>query len=275
MSYSARDTAAAVRVGAVKVPAITAVFWVVKVLTTGMGEAASDWLGSVSLALAGAVGVLGIAVALVLQVRADRYRPVRYWFAVAMVAVFGTMAADALHVVLDIPYAVSTAVYALALPVVFVLWRRGEGTLSVHTITPGRRERWYWLTVLLTFALGTAAGDLTAFVLHLGYLGSAVLFAVAIAVPAVGWRLGVNPVAAFWTAYVLTRPLGASLADWLGKAPRLSGLGWGDGTVTAGATVAIVAAVGWLAGSGRAVQTAEPAAVAGGVPAAGNGGAHR
>jgi uncharacterized membrane-anchored protein len=265
MSHPARSAAG--RVGAVKVPAITAVFWLVKVLTTGMGEAASDWLGSVSLLLAGVVGVLGIVVAIVLQVRADRYRPAVYWFAVAMVAVFGTMAADAVHVVLDIPYVVSTAVYAIAVAVVFALWRRSEGTLSIHSITTRRREGWYWLTVLLTFALGTAAGDLTAFVLQLGYLGSTVLFGMAIAVPAIGWRLGVNPIAAFWVAYVLTRPLGASLADWLGKPGGLHGLGWGDGTVTAGATVAIVAAVAWLAASGHGVVSGgDPACASGPVP---------
>jgi uncharacterized membrane-anchored protein len=192
-----------------------------------------------------------------LQFRSDRYRPVAYWFAVAMVAVFGTMAADALHVVVGIPYTVSTAFYAVALAATFALWRRSEGTLSIHSIRTPRREAWYWLTVLLTFALGTAAGDLTAFVLHLGYLGSAVLFAAAIAVPAVAWRCGLNPVAAFWTAYVLTRPLGASLADWLGKPRSLSGLGWGDGTVSAVAALAIVALVGWLAVSGHGVLPAD------------------
>jgi uncharacterized membrane-anchored protein len=231
----------------VKVPEITAVFWLVKVLTTGTGEALSDYLGAVSQPLAGAVGVLGFPAAMWLQFRADRYRAVVYWFAVAMVAVFGTMAADALHVVLGIPYAVSTALYSLALAVTFALWRRSEGTLSIHSIATRRAESWYWLTVLLTFALGTAAGDLTAFVLHLGYLGSALLFAVAIAVPAVAWRFGLNPVAAFWIAYVITRPLGASIADWFGKRTALGGLGWGDGTVSAVAAVVIAALVAWLA----------------------------
>jgi uncharacterized membrane-anchored protein len=274
MSHPVRARGAAP--AAAKVPAVTAVFWVVKVLTTGMGEAASDWLGAVSLVLAGAVGVLGIVLALVLQVRADRYRPGRYWTAVAMVAVFGTMAADALHVVLDVSYAASTAAYAAAVAAVLALWRRTEGTLSVHSITSRRREGWYWLTVLLTFALGTAAGDLTAFVLHLGYLGSAVLFAAAIAVPAVAWRLGASPVATFWTAYVLTRPLGASLADWLGKPARLHGLGWGDGTVTGVATVAIVLVVAWVARTGYGVLTDDAApAGPGRVPADVNGGTSR
>jgi uncharacterized membrane-anchored protein len=249
---------------AVKVPAITGAFWVVKVLTTGAGEAASDWLGAISLVLAGAVGVLGFAAALLVQFRARRYLPAVYWSAVAMVAVFGTMAADALHVVLDLPYAVTTAGYAVALALVLALWRRTEGTLSIHSIDSRRREVWYWLAVLLTFALGTAAGDLTAFVLHLGYLGSAALFAVAIAVPAVAWRLGANPIATFWTAYVLTRPLGASLADWLGKPAALHGLGWGDGTVTAAAAVVFALLVAWLTVSGHGTP-----APAGAVPGRG------
>lgn len=243
---------------AAKVPEITVLFWVVKVLTTGMGEAASDYLGAVSIALAGAVGVIGFVVAMWLQLRARRYVPVVYWFAVLMVAVFGTMAADGLHVVLGIPYTISTAFYAIALAVVFVLWRRTEGTLSIHSITTRRREVWYWLTVLLTFALGTALGDLTAFVLKLGYLPSAALFAVVIAVPAVAWRAGVNPVLTFWAAYVLTRPLGASVADWLGKPKSLAGgLGFGDGTVTAVGFVAFVVLVAIIQRTGHGEQQPE------------------
>ena len=145
-------------------------FWVIKVLTTGTGEAASDWFASVSLVLAGGLGALGFAVAMGVQFRTRRYVPAAYWFAVLMVAVFGTMAADALHKIVGIPYVITTAFYAVALAVVFVLWRRTEGTLSIHSIRTRRREIWYWLTVLLTFALGTAAGDLTAFVAAPGLL---------------------------------------------------------------------------------------------------------
>jgi uncharacterized membrane-anchored protein len=243
-----------------KVPEITALFWVVKVLTTGMGESASDYLGSVSIALAAAVGLIGFVVAMWLQLRAPRYVPAVYWFAVLMVAVFGTMAADGLHVVLGVPYTVSTAFYAVALAAVFTLWRRTEGTLSIHSVTTRRREVWYWLTVLLTFALGTALGDLTAFVLNLGYLPSAVLFAVVIAVPALAWRAGVNPVLTFWTAYVVTRPLGASVADWLGKPPsHAGGLGLGDGTVTAVGFVAFVILVAVIRARGKG----QPMVVAG------------
>jgi uncharacterized membrane-anchored protein len=181
--------------------------------------------------------------------------PAAYWFAVLMVAVFGTMAADALHKIIGIPYVITTAFYAVALAVVFALWRRTEGTLSIHSIRSRRRETWYWLTVLLTFALGTAAGDLTAFVLHLGYFWSGVLFTAAIAVPALAWwRFELNPVVAFWTAYVLTRPLGASFADWLGKLHALGGLGWGDGVVSGVTTLGIAALVGYVAVSRHGVQ---------------------
>ena len=239
---------------AAKVPEVTVLFWLVKVLTTGMGEAASDWLGEVGLVLAGTVGVLGFAGALWLQFRTRRYVPAVYWTAVAMIAVFGTMAADAVHVGLGLPYAASTACYAVVLAVVLLLWRRSEGTLSIHSITTRRREVWYWLTVLCTFALGTAAGDWTADGLHLGYLGSVVLFAALIAVPAVAWwRSALGPVPAFWSAYVVTRPLGASIADWLGKP---GGEGLGDGAVTGVALLLFLVLVGWVVVTRHGVQRA-------------------
>ena len=239
---------------AAKVPEITVLFWIIKILTTGTGEAASDYLASGNLVLAGGLGALGFAVAMWVQFRTRWYVAAAYWFAVLMVAVFGTMAADALHKVIGIPYVITTAFYAGALAVVFGLWRRTEGTLSIHSIRSRRRELWYWLTVLLTFALGTAAGDLTAFVLHLGYFWSGVLFTAAIAVPAVGRQFGLNPVVAFWAAYVLTRPLGASFADWFGKSPALGGLGWGDDVVSGAATVVIALLVAYVAVTRPGVQ---------------------
>jgi uncharacterized membrane-anchored protein len=256
----------AVRVAAVKVPEITVLFWVIKVMTTGMGEAASDYLGTASLVLAGAVGVLGMAAALWLQFRTTRYVATVYWFAVAMVAVFGTMAADGLHVVLGVPYAVSTLFWAVVVGILFWRWHRVEGTLSIHSITTRRRETFYWLTVLATFALGTAAGDLTAASLHLGYLVSGLLFAAVIALPALGWwRFRLNATVAFWAAYVVTRPVGASFADWFAKpsSGRSSGvahgLGYGDGTVTALLILIIAVLVGYLAVTRTDVQRqAEP-----------------
>ncbi len=233
---------------AAKVPEITIVFWVIKVLTTGMGESMSDFMGQHSVPIAGAVGILGFAFALWLQLRTPEYRAPVYWFAVMMVAVFGTMAADGVHDGASIPYAVTTPIFAAVVAAVFFFWQRSEGTLSIHSITTRRRESYYWAAVLATFALGTAAGDLTAMSLNFGFLGSAVLFAVLIAIPALAWWRGkLNPIAAFWTAYVITRPLGASLADWLSKPHSATGLGLGDGTVSALALGVFVLLVAYVA----------------------------
>ncbi len=250
--------AAAVRFASSKVPVrITAWFWLTKVLTTGMGETTSDFLGRVlNPVVAGAIGLLGLAGALVLQFRATRCSPWIYWSAVVMVSVFGTMAADVVHVVAGIPYVVSTVVFAVLLAVVLGAWYRSEGTLSIHSIDTPRRERFYWATVLTTFALGTAAGDLTAGTLKLGYFSSGVLFAAAIAVPALARLAGLNAVAAFWWAYVLTRPLGASFADWMGVGTSHGGLGWGTGPVSLGLAALIAAAVGRLALQDAAQQDA-------------------
>jgi uncharacterized membrane-anchored protein len=165
------------------------------------------------------------------------------------------MAADVLHVGLGIPYAVSTAFYSVVLAVIFVLWYRSEGTLSIHSIYTRRRELFYWATVLATFALGTAAGDLTAKVVGLGYLGSGVMFAVVIAIPYVGYRwFGLNPIVAFWFAYIVTRPLGASFADWLAWPPSASGLGLGHGMVSLVSTVIIIGLVGYMAATRKDVM---------------------
>ena len=174
-----------------------------------------------------------------------------------MVAVFGTMAADGVHLV-GLPYAVTTVFYLLVVGALLFCWHRSEGTLSIHSITTRRRELFYWATVLASFALGTAAGDLTADQLQLGYLPSVAIFGVAIAVPAIGWRFfRLNPVLAFWVAYVLTRPLGASIADWLGKpATHGGGLGLGDGTVAGVAVLVIALLVGWLTVRRSDVQAA-------------------
>jgi uncharacterized membrane-anchored protein len=236
-----------------KVPEVTALFWLTKLLTTAMGESTSDYLVKrMNPVVAVGIGGLVLVGALVLQFRADRYVPWTYWFNVVMVAIVGTMAADVLHIQFHVPYSVSTAFFAVVLTVVFVTWSRVEGTLSIHSIVTPRRELFYWAAVMATFALGTAAGDLTATTLGLGYLSSAVLFAALITVPAVGFRrFHLNAVLAFWSAYVLTRPLGASIADWMGKPKHLSGLGWGDGIVSVVLGGLIVACVAVLAGSER------------------------
>ncbi|MCU1593260.1 MAG: hypothetical protein JWO12_652 [Frankiales bacterium] len=233
---------------AAKVPEITVVFWVIKVLTTGMGEAASDYLGNTSLALGGLVGVGGFVLALWLQLRAPRYRAVTYWSAVAMVAVFGTIVADGPHKVTHLSYWVTSSFYAHAVAALFTYWHRTEGTLSIHSITTVARERLYWATVIATFALGTAVGDLTGLTLHWGFLPSGLLFLGAILIPLAAWRWGASPTACFWTAYVLTRPLGASFADWVAKRHQLgNGLGVGDGIVTLVLLAVIAALVGYVA----------------------------
>ncbi|GAA0243253.1 membrane protein [Actinomadura nitritigenes] len=231
-----------------KVPEVTAYFWIVKILTTGMGETTSDYLAHrldpiVAVLLTGTL----LAAALALQFRARTYIAWKYWASVTMVSVFGTMAADVLHVVLGVPYLVSTAFFAAALALVFTVWYASERTLSIHGIVTARRELFYWATVMTTFALGTATGDMTAVTGHLGYLASGVAFALLIALPALAYRwLRMNAVLAFWAAYVLTRPLGASFADWMGVSHGRGGLALGTGPVSLVLAVVIAGFVGYL-----------------------------
>ena len=219
--------------GALRVPEITIYFWVIKALSTAMGESTSGYLvHSIDPVVAVALGFVGFCGALALQLSMRRYLAWTYWLAVVGVGVFGTMAADVLHVRFGVPYAASTVLYAAVLLAVFIAWQRTEGTLSIHTVDTPRRELFYWAVVVATFAMGTALGDLTATTFHLGYFGSGLLFAGVIAIPAVGyWRLGWNAIFSFWFAYVATRPLGASFADWMGKPQSVGGLGWGEGPV--------------------------------------------
>lgn len=227
---------------------MTAVFWVIKALTTAMGESTSDYLvHNMVPEIAVVFGGIAFVGALYLQLSTDRYVPWTYWLAVAMVGVFGTMCADVLHVGFGIPYIVSTAFWAIALAVVFRSWYRSEGTLSIHSIYTPRRELFYWAAVLSTFALGTAAGDLTAVTFGLGYFASGLLFAAIIAIPALGYfRFGMNSILAFWFAYVMTRPLGASFADWLAVSPERGGLNLGTGFVSFVLAGFIAVLVGYL-----------------------------
>ena len=242
--------------GALRVPEITAYFWIIKGLSTAMGESTSDYLvHRLDPVPAVLLGFAGFVVALVLQFWMRRYLAWTYWFAVVMVGVFGTMAADVLHVGLGVPYLASAPLFALVLAAVFVVWQKTEGTLSIHSVDSARRELFYWAAVVATFALGTALGDLVAITFHLGYGYSIVLFAVIIAIPALGYRrFSWNPIFAFWFAYVVTRPLGASFADWMGKPTILGGLGWGSGRVSLVLTALIVCLVGYLAVTRRDVQ---------------------
>ncbi|MGZ4474512.1 MAG: COG4705 family protein [Nocardioides sp.] len=229
-----------------KVPEVFVIFWVIKLLTTGIGETASDFMGTHSLVAAGVVGVGGFFAALIWQLRSDSYHPVRYWVTVLFVAVFGTMIADGPHVALGTPYYVDSAIYLVLLAGLLLWWYRSEGTLDIHSITTGRRERFYWGTVLMTFGLGTALGDTTASNLHLGYGWSVVIFGALIVVPLIGWRLGANAVLCFWASYSLTRPLGASIADGLAVSHAHGGLGWTTGTVTALGLVLFALLLGYV-----------------------------
>jgi uncharacterized membrane-anchored protein len=232
-----------------KVPArIAAIFWAIKLLTTAFGESTSDYLvHHVNPYLAVVGGFAVFVAAMVLQLRVDRYVPWVYWLAVAMVAVFGTMAADVVHIEFRVPYLVSSVFFALLLAAVFWSWSRVEGTLSIHSITTARRELFYWAAVLVTFAMGTALGDLAAYTFNLGFLSAGILFAVLFALPGLAfYAFRINAILAFWAAYVLTRPLGASFADWTGKDRNAGGLGWGDGPVAAVLVVLIVAGVAYL-----------------------------
>jgi len=231
-----------------KVPEVTAFFWIIKLLTTALGESTSDYLvNTYNPYFVVVAGLVGFVTILVLQFRAKRYEPWTYWLTVTMVAIFGTMAADVVHVALGVPYIVSTVCFAIMLVIVFILWRKTEGTLSIHSINTSRRELFYWATVSATFALGTAAGDLTAYTANLGFFSAGVLFAIVFALPALGyWLFRINAIFTFWFAYIFTRPLGASFADWTGKGPSAGGLGWGDGPVAAVLAICILTLVAYL-----------------------------
>jgi len=219
--------------GALRVPEIAGIFWIIKALSTAMGESTSDYMvHAMAPELAVVIGFIAFVAALVVQFRMRRYVAWAYWSAVVMVGVFGTMAADVMHVGLGVPYTISTLFYAVVLAAVFLTWARVEGTLSIHSIDTPRREAFYWAAVVATFAMGTALGDFAAYTLNLGYWASAALFALIICVPAVGFRfMGWKAVFSFWFAYVMTRPLGASVADGLAKPHPVGGTAWGDGTV--------------------------------------------
>ena len=242
---------------AAKVPEIIFLFWVIKVLTTAGGEATSDYLALDlgSRLEAGCIEAGIFVVALVWQFRTRRYVAAAYWLLAYAIAIFGTGVADAMHLFVGIPYSGTTALWAVVLALIFWLWHRSEHTLSIHSIYTQRREVFYWAVVFATFAEGTALGDWTAVSLHLGYLASGIMFFLIILIPAVGWwRFGLNSVVAFWFAYVITRPLGASFADYFGKPHSLSGAGYGEGTVALITTLIVAVLVGYLAVTKRDIQ---------------------
>jgi len=213
---------------------VTTYFWIIKILCTTVGETASDFLNvSLGLGLTGTSIIMGalLLIALFFQFKAKKYIPTIYWLTVVLISIFGTLFTDNLTDGLGIPLEISTIVFSIALALTFTVWFSIEKTLSIHSIFTRRREAFYWLAILFTFALGTASGDLMAEGLGLGYFMTGVIVAVAIASIIIAWRFGLNPVLAFWMAYILTRPLGASLGDFLSQSPSSGGLGLGP-TVT-------------------------------------------
>jgi uncharacterized membrane-anchored protein len=233
-----------------KVPEITIWFWIIKILATTVGETAADYLNvNLKLGLGNTSWVMGtlLVVALSVQFKARRYVPANYWLAVVLISVVGTLITDNLSDNLGVDLVISTIGFAVALAVTFAAWYARERTLSIHTIFTTRREGFYWLAILFTFALGTAAGDLVAERLSLGYLVSALIFAAVIAAVALAhFAFKLNAVLSFWIAYILTRPLGASIGDYMSQPHHAGGLGLGTTGTSAIFLATILALVTYL-----------------------------
>lgn len=233
-----------------KVPGITLYFWVIKILCTTIGETAADFLNSkLNLGLTGTTIVMGVLliISLFFQFKSDKYVPTIYWIAVVLISVVGTLITDNLTDNLGVPLVDTTVVFSIVLAIVFVIWYRYEKTLSIHEINTVRRESFYWLAILFTFALGTAAGDLLAESLKLGYWLSAVIFLVMIGIAFLAYKyFKLNAILAFWIAYILTRPLGASIGDFLSQPQTNGGLGLGTAVTTMIFLAAIIATVVYL-----------------------------
>jgi uncharacterized membrane-anchored protein len=214
-----------------RVPDVTFAFWVIKILATTVGETAADFLAfTINLGLGGTSYIMGglLLIVLLNQFRLKRYIPVSYWFVVVLVSIVGTLITDRLVDELGVSLVTTTIVFSFALLVVFVLWYLSEKTLAMHSIRTTKRELFYWAAILLTFALGTSTGDLLAETTGLGYAMSALVFGALIAVITTGYYyFRINAVLAFWLAYILTRPLGASIGDLLSQPAKAGGLGWG------------------------------------------------
>mgnify|MGYP000281746291 CR=1 FL=1 len=240
---------------AVKVPAVTAFFWIIKVLATTVGETFSDWINETlgfGLGNTTAVMTVVLIVLLTLQVRSKTYRPWLYWLNIVVVSITGTLITDNLTDGLGFPLLYSMIIFGALLIATFIVWYRKEGSLAMKSIKTRERELFYWLAILLTFAMGTATGDYLGDALSLGFGLSAVIFAAAIGLVALLWKRGlVSEITAFWIAYILTRPLGASIGDLLAQAPKDGGLGIGTTGTSVIFLVAILASVSYLAISKR------------------------
>jgi uncharacterized membrane-anchored protein len=243
-----------------KVPLITLFFWIIKILATTVGETGADFLNfnlGFGLTLTSALAAVLLVIALVIQFRQDRYVPWVYWIAVVFLSIVGTLITDNLTDNLGVSLYASTAIFGVALALTFLIWFRSQHTLSIHTITTTRREAFYWAAILFTFALGTAAGDLVSEQLGLGYALSGLIFGGLIALITLAYyAFKLNAVFAFWSAYVLTRPLGASIGDFLTQAHKDGGLALSTTTVSGAFLAIIVALVIYLTVS--QVDRAEP-----------------
>jgi uncharacterized membrane-anchored protein len=233
-----------------KVPEVTIYFWIIKILATTVGETAADYLAEhLNLSLTNVTWIMGalLIVALVFQFRATSYVPPIYWITVVLISIVGTLITDNMVDNFGVSLELTTSVFTVAMLATFAAWFASERTLSIHSIRTTRREAFYWLAILFTFALGTAAGDLIAERLDVGYWKSALLFGGAIALVCAAWRyLNLNAVLAFWIAYVLTRPLGASLGDYFSQKKTDGGLGLGTTTTSFIFLAAILAVVVYL-----------------------------
>jgi uncharacterized membrane-anchored protein len=232
-----------------KVPEVTVWFWIIKILCTTVGESFADWINTrlgLGLSMTALVFTALLAAVLGWQLRLNRYVAFVYWLTVVVLSVTGTLYTDILTDKLGVPLAVSTSGFAAVLATVFAVWYARERTLSIHSIVTLPRELFYWLAVLVTFALGTAAGDWTLQLTGWGPGTSVLLPAGLIASIVIGWRLGANPVLSFWLAYILTRPLGANLGDWFASPSSSRGLGLGSAVTSALFLAAILATVAYL-----------------------------
>jgi uncharacterized membrane-anchored protein len=243
---------------AAKVPEVIVLFWVVKILTTAGGEVTSDYLKKYGNFGGGGTEVALFVIALVLQFATRRYRAFAYWSLAYAIAIGGTGLSDFLHLDVHIPYAGTTILWAVILAALFWVWYRTEGTLSIHSITTQRREGFYWAVVFATFALGTALGDFTATSLGLGYFESGIFFLILFLLPGLAWsRFGLNSIAAFWMAYVVTRPLGASFSDWISKPSNITGIGFGNGQTALVIALIVLGLVVYLATARPDIQRPE------------------
>jgi len=213
-----------------KVPTVTLTFWIIKVMSTTVGETGADFLAvnaGLGQGLTRTMMAALLAIAMFVQLRTRRYTPWIYWLTVVLVSVVGTQITDFLTDGLGVSLYLSTAIFAILLAAIFMVWYRAEGTLSIDHILKGNRERFYWAAILCTFALGTAAGDLATEALGLGFIWGTLVFGLLLGLTYTVWRLGGNPVQTFWIGYILTRPFGAALGDLLTQAKVYGGLGMG------------------------------------------------